>query len=198
MEEKMRIVSILVLTFFVLSMFACGSKPEPKPLMGGTEVNVPEWYLNPPQDSDYLYAAATATSKDMQLASEKAKQQGRADLATQLEAKVSGLTKKFEEEVGLGEEAEYLSQFTQVSKTVVSTVLTGTRVSKNELLSEAGIYRSYVLMELPVGAAAAAFKAQIANNEAMYTRFRSTKAFEELNDEVEKYEQFKKEQGMLK
>jgi len=114
-------------------------------------------------------------------------------LAAQLEAKVQGLTKKFEEEVGLGDDAEFLSQFTQVSKTVVSTTLTKTKV-----LTEGGLYRSYVLMELPVGAAAAAFKAQISDNEAMYTRFRSTQAFDELSEEVEKYEQFKKEQGLIR
>ena len=194
----MRFVSMIVLLLLVVGMFACGGKPEPEPIMGGEEVNVPEWYLNPPQDPDYLFSPATASSRDLQLATDKAKQQARAELAAQLEAKVQGLTKKFEEEVGLGEDAEFLSQFTQVSKTVVSTTLSGTRVSKTKVLTEGGLYRSYVLMELPVGAAAAAFKAQIADNEAMYTRFRSTQAFEELSDEVEKYEQFKKEQGLIR
>jgi len=194
----MRFLSMIVLLLFIVGMFACGGKPEPEPIMGGEEVNVPEWYLNPPQDPDYLFSAATASSRDLQLATDKAKQQARADLAAQLEAKVQGLTKKFEEEVGLGDDAEFLSQFTQVSKTVVSTTLTGTRVNKTKVLTEGGLYRSYVLMELPVGAAAAAFKAQISDNEAMYTRFRSTQAFDELSEEVEKYEQFKKEQGLIR
>ena len=198
MEGKMKFLTIAVLLFFIIGMFACGSKPEPEPIAGGTEVNVPEWYLNPPQDTNYLFATATSSSRDLQLATDKATHESRNKLAAQLEAKVSGLSKKFEEEVGLGDESELLSQFTQVSKIVVSTTLTGSRISKTKVLTEGGIYRSYVLMELPIGEAAAAFKAQISNNEALYTRFRSSQAFEELNDEVEKYEQFKKEQGLLR
>lgn len=193
----MKFVTITVLLLFVIGMFACGAKPEPEPIDSGTEVNVPEWYLNPPQDPDFLFTPATATSRDLQLATNKASHQARVELATQLEAKVSGLSKNFVEEVGLGDDSEVLSQFNEVSKIVVSTTLNGSRVSKTKVYTEGGIYRSYVLMELPFGAAAAAFKAQIDNNKN-FIRFRATQAYEELNDEVEKYEQFKKEQGLLR
>jgi hypothetical protein len=76
--------------------------------------------------------------------------------------------------------------------------MNGTRVKNQDIKVENGIYRSYVLMELPLGAANAALMQQIRNNENMYTRFRATQAFDELETEVEKYEQFKKEQGMIR
>lgn len=60
-------------TTFTLALlhFACtlllitgcgGGKP---PIEGGTEINVPEWFTTLPEDPNYLYAATTATSKDM-------------------------------------------------------------------------------------------------------------------------------------
>ena len=195
----MRIVSLFVLVLFVVGMMACGG---PKPPVEGTPeatlASIPDWYSNPPQDPNYLFAANTAMSRDMQLAIDKAKQQARTDLASQLEVKVNGLTKSFTEEIGMNEESELLTQFTEASKAVVSTTMNGTRVKNQEVVIDQGIYRAYVLMELPLGAANMALMQQIKNNQNMYTRFRASQAFEELNEEVEKYEQFKKDQGMIK
>ena len=47
-------------------------------------------------------------------------------------------------------------------------------------------------MELPIGAANAEMLAKIKENERMYTRYRASEAFKELEEEVEKYEKIKK------
>jgi thiaminase len=182
----------------MIGMLGCGGGAPQPGTPEATLDNIPEWYSNPPQDPNYLFAAATAMSRNMQVSVDKAKQQARTDLASQLEVKVKGITKSFTEEVGMNEESELLTQFTEASKAVVSTVMNGTRVKNQDIKVENGIYRSYVLMELPLGAANAALMQQIRNNENMYTRFRATQAFDELETEVEKYEQFKKEQGMIR
>ena len=156
---------------------------------------LPDWYINVPQDANYLYAAATATSKDMQLAVDKAKQQARVDVASQLDVKIKGLTKKFDEEVGLNEDSELLASFTQASKSVVSTTLQGSRVEKQEILTEGSMFRAYVLMQLPWGEARAEMLKKIKDSQNLYTRFRASQAFEELDKEVEEYENWKKEQG---
>jgi hypothetical protein len=194
----MRLVSLLVLIAFAVGMLGCGGGAPQPGTPEATLVDIPDWYSNPPQDPNYLFAAATAMSRDMQLAVDKAKQQARTDLASQLEVKVKGITKSFTEEVGMNEDSEMLSQFTQASKAVVSTVMNGTRVNKQDIKVDNGIYRAYVLMELPLGAANAALMQQIKNNQNLYTRFRATQAFDELETEVEKYEQYKKDQGMIK
>ena len=46
----------------------------------------------------------------------------RAEVARQVEVKLQGIQKKFDEEVGAGENSTLLQQFTQATKTVVSTV----------------------------------------------------------------------------
>ena len=127
----------------------------------------------------------------------KAKQQGRVDIAQQMETKVKSMIKQFNEEVGLGEDAEFLSQTTEVSKLVTSKVLNGSKARKVETVKEGEIiYRSYVLMEMPIGSANTALMEAIKKQQNMYTRFRASQGFQELEGEVDKYDQFKKEQGL--
>lgn len=186
--------SAILLGMFAIFMIGCGG--------GGPETTeekqlstLPDWYVNVPQDPNFLFSAATATSRDMQLAVDKAKQQARLDVASQLDVKIKGLTKKFDEEVGLNEDSELLASFTQASKSVVSTTLQGSRVDKQEILTEGSLFRAYVLMQLPWGDARAEMLSKIKNTQNLYTRFRASQAFNELDKEVEEYENWKKEQG---
>jgi hypothetical protein len=130
----------------------------------------------------------------MQLAIDKAATDGRTEIARMVDVKIQGLQKKFEEETGLGKDAQLLSMFTSASKTVVSTSLSGSRIAKQKISKEGGMFRAYVLIEYPVGAVNAALVDQIKKNEQMYTRFRASQAFDELEKETEKYEEFKKGQ----
>ena len=153
----------------------------------------PSWFEKVPEDPDFVYAPATATSRDLQLAINKAKTEGRTELASQLEVRMQGLRKKFDEEVGLGADAEFNALYSQAVKEVISQVLVGSRVSEQTTKQENGVWRACVLMELPVGAANAALAARIKANQAMYTRFRASQSFKEMEEEVEKYEAWKKE-----
>lgn len=186
---------LFALTLAVLMgimLFSCGGG---KSTVKGSNIEAPEWYLNPPQDPNFIMAVATATSPDMQLAIDKAKNLARADIAQQLEVKIKGLEKNFREQVGGGEDAQLLEQFTSVNKTVVSNVLRGVRVKQQDIKKEGNVFRAYVLMEMPFGAAAEELLNQMKKQKEMYTRFRATQAFQELEKEVDKYEEFKEKQG---
>ena len=185
--------SVLILVIFATFLIACGGKTKlDNPL------SLPTWFQNPPEDPNYMFSTATMTSKDLQLALNKAKQQARVDLAQQMETKIKSMTKQFTEEVGLGEDAEFLSQTSVVSKSVTSKVLNGSRARQVETIKEDGvIYRAYVLMELPIGPANSALLDAVKKQQNLYTRFRSSQGFQELEEEVEKYDQFKKEQGLI-
>ena len=77
---------------------------------------VPDWFLDPPQKSDYLFATSSMTSKDMQLSIQKAKTVAQADLAQQLETRTGNLTRQFREEIGEGEDSDLMQEFTQPRK----------------------------------------------------------------------------------
>ena len=178
---------IQILVVFSLVVWgACGSKttnliPEPP-----GEIKAPEWFLSTPTDPNFLYATASMTSRDMQMAIQKAETQARTSLAQQMETKVANLTKQFQEEVGADEESELLQQFTSATKIVTQQTLSGTRSDEKKIVTEKGIYRAFVLMSLPIGQANQQLMEKIRANQNLYTRFRATKAYEELNEEIEK------------
>ena len=186
--KKTCILSIFLLGSMILLTSCATTSKAPRT----TEIKVPEWYNNVPTDPNYLFAPATARSQDLQHAVNTAKEEARVGIAREMRVKVQGLFKRFREETGVGEDAEFLSMETDVSKSVVSETLVGCKTKTQEILSEGTLYRVYVLMELPIGEANLAMLAKIKENERMYTRYRASEAFKELEEEVEKYEKIKK------
>ena len=187
-------ITIALVAVVALGLVGCGGKKSAK-LNPDLDLQTPEWFSSPPRGDDLLVGVATATSLDLQTAIDKARQDGRVEIARQMDVRMKGLSKRFVEETGLDEDAELLGMFTQVSKSVVSDSLTGSRLSKQELDSEGGVYRAWVMMEMPIGEANARFVANLRSQERLYTRFRATKAFEELDKEVQEYEEWKREQA---
>jgi hypothetical protein len=188
--KKPLLSTLVLLSFFLL--VNCSSNTD----MSQTDVgDIPDWYMNPPEDDNYIFSSKTATSQDMQLAIDKATTDARAEIGRTIELKLESLQKRFDEEVGVRENATLLSQYTQATKTVVSTSLSGSKVKQKEFFKDGDIWRSYVMVEYPVGEANDAFVQQIKKQEELYTRFRSSETFKELEDEVKKYEQWKEKQA---
>jgi hypothetical protein len=184
----------IALVLMAAGVLAVGCGGGPATMTSADTGNIPAWYTHVPQDSNYVYAANTATSQDMQLAYDKATTGARAEIGRQVELKVSGLQKRFEEETGVGQDAQLMQQFTQATKTVVSTTVSGTRIKDKSYVKDGDIYRAYVLVEYPLGAANAALLQAIKQNELMYTRFRASQAYKDLDQEAKKFEDQKKEE----
>jgi hypothetical protein len=183
--------AFLIITASIISllMISCGGS---KSLSDTDTGDIPEWYLNTPTAENYIYEAASATSRDMDLSLNKAETEARAKVGRTMAAKVNSMQKKFEEEVGQGENSELLSQFTQATKVIVSQELNGAMVKEKKFVQDGSNWRCYVLMKYPIGSAQAAFLNKIKNNNQLYTRFRSTEAMKEMEDDVAKYEEWKK------
>ena len=180
-----------VVCLSALVLWSCGSSKTnltPSPTEE-TIKNMPDWFLEPPSDPDYLFAAASMTSRDMQVSLQKAKTAAQTDLAQQLETKLGNLTKQFQEEVGVDEDSELLQSFTSATKAVTNQALVGARMDKKKFMAEKEIYRAYVLMSLPIGQANQLLMDKIKANQELYTRFRATQAFEELDKELKAYEE---------
>ncbi len=185
---------LLNLAISILMLISCGSQKELT--KGDTQAAsgsvAPIWFETPPQSADTLFAPATATSKDLQMAINKAKQQGRADIGSQLEIRLQGLNKQFQEEVGVGEESDLAAQTTVVIKEVVSQTLNGCKAKYQKTNKEGSIWTAYVLMYYPIGAANAQFLGSLKNQKILNQRVQASEAFKELEAEVQKYEQEKK------
>ena len=178
--------------FLVTGLIGCASN---KNLADASTGKIPEWYSNVPKDPNYFFAANSQTSRDMQMAVDKATTAARADISRQVQTKMSSLQKLFGQEVGTSDNSQILSQFTQATKSVTDESLSGSHVSKQKIVKNGNIFRAYVLVEYPVGAANKALMQQLKANNHLYTRFQASKAFQELNKEVKQYDDWKKNQG---
>lgn len=184
----------IIIGVAAMFMAGCGGGP-PKDVINKPDSCIPDWFMRPPSDPNYIFAAASGDSRDMQLAIDKSTANARHKVSEQLEIKIKGLTKNFIEEAGTGEDSEIVGMFTRVSKQVVSTTLVGSRVAKQEICPQGSMYKAFVLMELPIGEAAAGLMKGIKNDHKLYDRFRASQAYKDLDKEVEDYENFKKEEG---
>ena len=176
-------------TFF---MFCGGSKQVVQTKQPVSESPCPDWFTNVPENPDTLFAATTATSKDLQMAINKAQQQGRANIGTQVEVRLQGMNKQFQEETGVGQDADFASLMTVVIKEVVSQTLSGSKAKYQVTRKEGDLWRACVLMTYPIGAANARFLENLKKQQLIEQRVRATDAFKELENEVQKYEQEKK------
>jgi hypothetical protein len=180
----------VLLAFTLVVLIACGGSKEAVNLTPEANENtvndMPDWFIDTPSDPNYLFSPQTSTSRDIELSVKKATQSARADIAMQIEAKVDALEKQFSEEVGTGEDSEFLEQFTDVNKTVTSQTLYGAEVIKKEIKNEGSVYRAYVLMQMPIGILQEELVNEIKKQENLHTPLRASKSFQELEEEVAK------------
>ncbi|MBI2406691.1 MAG: hypothetical protein HYV19_00120 [Gemmatimonadetes bacterium] len=187
----MRAYSALAAAAIALAASACRTThtPDHGAASAAPLKSMPGWYKTPPKsDAEWVFAPATAASRDLQMAMDRAEMEGRLGLATQLEVKYAALTRRFSEETGLAQDAEVLRTYEQSYKAVVSQVLVGSRARERQVGREDGVYRAWVLMVLPLGEANRQLLERLAQQQAAYTRLRATDAYKELTREVEKYE----------
>lgn len=185
MNGRLSIV-IVVLSF----SFGCGG-PKSANLTPSanseTLKKMPDWYLSPPSGEESLYAAATMVSNDVQMAVQKARVQAQAMLSEQLGQKLGSMTKQFREEAGAADNSYMIESTTQVVKSVTKQTLVGAELAKKDIQEDKGAWRAYVLMSLPLGDANRALLEQIRANNRLHTDLKASKAFQELEKELENY-----------
>jgi AraC-like DNA-binding protein len=155
----------------------------------------PRWMFEVPTDDDHLTASATATSRDFQVALDKARGLAQVDVAQQLGARLTNLTRQFQEETGMASDSELLTQFSSATKAITSETLVGAHVVERRVVPEGDVYRAYVLMRLPIGRANELLTQKLRGREALFTRFRATEAYAELDAELQRYEALRAEQN---
>ncbi len=190
MKTLVKISLLLLVVAIIFS--ACGPKQQPNltpDSTDNTKSKVPEWFLDKPKNDDnYFYAVATATSRDLQQAINKSKQEARAELSNTLEIYIKAKSDKFDRETGLNQNSTLKQEWTNVSRNVTANVLKGTEEDKKDVVEEERVWRAYILMTLPVGAAAQELFHQLNENDALKVHLEASEAFMELEEEVEKYE----------
>ena len=190
---------LFTLLTFGLLIIGCGSKggPDLSPEASRKTIKTaPDWYLNPLSKEGFIGQASTATSQDMQMATDKARTAAATALAGLIESEWNGLVKRAQEETGLAENSKIIDQFSNTQEQIISNRLQDIRVAKRELQEEKTddgrrIYRAYVLVEYDEGAAHKRLLAKIKADEQLYNAIRATELFDEMEQKVEAYRQRK-------
>ncbi len=142
-----------------------------------------------------LAALGEGQSNRQDIAKDKAKNIAMGNIVESLNQKISRLTKSFIEEVGGGANTEVNETFSKVQKNIAINTLSGAVVRKTKLSkNKEGIFLAGSVVEINPKVINTSINRELKNSNAkMYERFRSSKAFDELQKETDAYD--KKEQA---
>ena len=139
-----------------------------------------------------LAVVGTGESKSPELALDKAKINGRKELARMLNTRIEVLAKAFSEETGIPYDSLFLSGFNNAAGIITKQQIVGSLAQTLKYEPSGDTFTAYAVMVLDPKAIAD----QLAKEKELYDRLRPTNAFGELNKEIKAYEAFKAAQGM--
>ena len=149
---------------------------------------IPEWYLNIPSADDTIYSSGSARAPDLQLAVDIAIMNAKTTLADRINGKLDSMTKSFVAKIGSDDlDTSVLTEIEKTSKNVIASVdVAGYVVDKSDITQEGTQYRAYVLLAYNSEEATKIMMNRMKRDRMIYSRIRSTEAWKELEDEVNK------------
>ena len=149
---------------------------------------IPEWYLNIPSADDTIYSSGSARAPDLQLAVDIAIMNAKTTLADRINGKLDSMTKSFVAKIGSNDlDTSVLNEIEKVSKNVIASVdVAGYIIDKSDVTQEGTQYRAYVLLAYNSEEATKVLMNRMKRDKMIYSRIRSTEAWKELENEVDK------------
>jgi hypothetical protein len=159
---------------------------EGQKVVQNTLSKVPAWFLNTESSPDFIYANATENSADLQLSIDMAMLSGKRQLVQVLGEMVSSRMTDFAAQSGNAQDGAVNKEVERVTKSVVADVqLGGYQREKIEVLPNGKTFRTYVRLSYSTADLKRIMAKEIQKNELLNTKIRRTKAFEELEKEIE-------------
>ena len=149
---------------------------------------IPEWYLQIPSADDTIYSSGSAKAPDLQLAVDIAIMNAKTTLADRINGKLDSMTKSFVAKIGSDDlDTSVLTEIEKTSKNVIASVdVAGYVVDKSDITQEGTQYRAFVLIAYNNEEATKIMMNRMKRDKMIYSRIRSTEAWKELEDEVNK------------
>ena len=149
---------------------------------------IPEWYLNIPSADDTIYSSGSAKAPDLQLAVDIAIMNAKTTLADRINGKLDSMTKSFVAKIGSNDlDTSVLTEIEKTSKNVIASVdVAGYVVDKSDITQEGTQYRAFVLIAYNNEEATKIMMNRMKRDKMIYSRIRSTEAWKELENEVDK------------
>ena len=194
--KNINLITILSILFTISCSSSNGPDLSPGPSRKIMK-NIPDWYINTPKKEGYRYAGATATSRDLQLAVNKATLDAANQLAGAMDSEMNALVKRVREETGIQNDSDLLDRFSQTQEQIISTALKDYDIVNKEILEEKSdskdIFRAYILVEWDEGAAQKRLLERIKSDKEIWDAIRATELYNEMEEKVKEY---RKRKGM--
>ena len=185
-----------------LSVLGACSHNEPKPLVETPEVKyktekvkaatsiVPDWYEKMPEKDGSIFTVGSATAPDLQFAVDIATLNAKVVLADRINGKLKAMTKSWMTKLGQTDvDATVMTEIDKVAKNVIANVdVSGYNPVELKVFPAGTQYRAFVLLEYSDKEAAKIIMNRLRKDRMVYSRLRSTKAWKELENEVETQE----------
>jgi hypothetical protein len=173
MLKLIRVDKLLGMGLILLFVISCA----------GSKSTLPDFFLNPPVNAEYLYGVGNAQKANLSLARQAATARARDEISRSVQVKVSNMIKDFLQQSGVGESAETLEFTESVSKQVASISLSGATVKE---MSQGDDGMIYVLVEYPLSSLRQKALEEAKKREAQFTEFKARQSFEDLEKEISK------------
>ena len=193
---------VLATVSAVALLSACGAN-NPKSVVDTPEIRyqtakveravsiVPDWYKKMPEKKGSIFTVGTATAPDLQLAVDIATLNGKVVLADRINGKLKAMTKSWIAKFGQSDvDARVMTEIEKVAKNVIANVdVAGYSPVEVEVSSAGTQFRAFVLLAYSDKQAQKIIFNRLRKDRMVYSRLRSTKAWEELEDQVNKVEE---------
>ena len=200
----------LMASVSVLALVLAGCASEPKPLVQTPEVIyktekvnaavsvVPDWYKEMPDKKGSIFTVGAAVAPDLQFAVDIATLNAKVVLADRINGKLKALTKSWMAKLGQTDvDATVMTEIEKVAKNVIANVdVAGYSPIKVDVFASGTQYRAFVLLEYSDKEAAKIIMNRLRKDRMVYSRLRSTQAWKELEEEVNKTEKKEEAQSL--
>jgi len=147
---------------------------------------VPEWFLQDETGPDAIYVTATEGSVDLQLSIDMAMMSAKRLLTNSLGEVISSRMTEFASQTTSGEDLILNKEIERVTKTMIAEVmLNGYTRDRIQVIPNGKEYQAYVRLRYPTEELKKILAKEIKKNNIMAAKVRKTKAFEELEKEIE-------------
>jgi len=193
----------------VLTLGACGTNM-PKSVVDTPEIRyktakveravsiIPSWYKTMPEKKGSIFTVGSATAPDLQLAVDIASLNGKVVLADRINGKLKAISKTWMAKFGQSDvDARVMSEIEKVVKNVIANVdVAGYSPIEVEVFAAGTQYRAFVLLEYSDKEASKIIFNRLRKDRMVYSRLRSTEAWKELDEEVNKVEKKEEAQSL--
>ena len=185
----------------MVGLGACAKNPDPTKIVNTPMIkyktekveaavsNIPKWYKNLPKKDNYIFSVGSASSTDLQWSVDMATLNAKYTLADRINGKLDGMMKTFMTRLGTDEDisATTMSEVDKVVKNIIASVdVAGYNPKEIEVFPSGTQFRAFVLLEYSDTEARKIVMNRMMKDKLVYSKIKSTNAFQELKKEVEK------------